>query len=668
MRRRLPLTALVLVAGASRLHAGARVPPVASYEIHASYDAEKKTITAKGRVTLVNRTSRPVSELRLHLYLNAFRNERSTWMRRRGADGERGGRGPRGEAGFGYVEISRIELGGEPARTDLTPGLRFVAPDDGNADDRTLAAVPLPRPVAPGASLVFTVDFVSKFPRAIARTGVKGDFLLAAQWFPKLAVLSDGGWVARQFHASTEFFADFGDYDVTLELPRELKEKVGATGVQTEAVDLSGGRSRVRFVAEDVHDFAWTVSPAYEVHHDTFTHAGLPNVDLILLLQPDHRRVKERYFRAVKEALASYGTLYVAYPYPTLTVVDPPFRSNAGGMEYPNFITGGAPWLARKASHQPESVTVHEFGHQIFYGLLASNEVDEAHLDEGFNSYATARTLKSAYGDPSLLKSFFGLPVVFKSVKLPYPLWPNERYLDWQLSSRSDATLVPSFAQLDGAATRINAYSKTALLLASAERTIGEPAWGRILKTYATRFAFRHPTTADFLSVVREVAGDGAETLFRDAWGTAATYDYAVSVAESRRATESAGYFGDGDARKFSPGAAAPDAKAKPAIFESVAVVRRMGDGVWPVDVELVFEGGARVRRAWAGKDLWVRYRATGPRLVSVAVDPDRKLLLDPNVLDNARRVEPDRAPARALAHRLRSWAMNALELFALLG
>ena len=86
----------------------------------------------------------------------------------------------------------------------------------------------------------------------------------------------------------------------------------------------------------------------------------------------------------------------------------------------------------------------------------------------------------------------------------------SERYDRWVDASRSDALDVPSFRQLDGDAVRVNAYSRTALLLASAERTFGEKTWAAVMKTYATRWAFKHPTSADFLAVVREVAGEAA--------------------------------------------------------------------------------------------------------------------------------------------------------------
>src|SRR5262249_23511958 len=149
--------------------------------------------------------------------------------------------------------------------------------------------------------------------------------------------------------------------------------------------ELSGGRVLYRFQQDGVHDFAWTVDPDYIVLEDTFREAGIGDVRLTLLLQPEHSAQAERYFKAANASLSGYGRVLGPSPCPTLTIVDPPWGARgAGGMEYPTLITGGTSWSAPRAIHRPESVTVHEAGHQFFYGLLASNEFEEPWLDEGF--------------------------------------------------------------------------------------------------------------------------------------------------------------------------------------------------------------------------------------------------------------------------------------------
>ncbi len=646
---------------AAPLAAGPRVAPVASYTIEATVNAQH-VVTGRETVRFTNRTTFAFKDLALHLYLNAWRNDRSMWLLEQGRHGGRADRGlaGRGPERWGWSEIHRIAL---DDGTDLTPGLSYVSPDDGNPEDRTLVSVPLPRPVAPGETLVFRVDWEARFPRAVARTGWKDDYLLGAQWFPKLGVATDAGWNAHQFHAGTEFFADFGDYDVTLTLPKADKDHVGATGVLKEETELAGDLVRMRFAAEDVHDFAFAVSPRFEVVRDTFSAKGLPNVEIVLLLQPDHRPLRDRYLRAVKVALEDFGNRYLPYPYPGLTVVDPPWGSRTAGMEYPTLIVGGGRWLAPKAAHSPELVTVHEFGHQVFYGTLASNEVEEAHLDEGFNDYATFKALESAYGDPSLVVRFFGIPVTFAGVTVPYPFGVTDRFHRWQLASRSDAMAVPSFRQLDGDATRSNAYLRTALLLASCERTFGETVWAKVMKTYATRFAFRHPGTADFLAVVREVAGADAAAAVAGVVTTAGSVDYAVTSVETHEARALAGFSGEGSDRKFQPAA-----RGGSGTFESTVVAQRVGEAAWPVEVVFTFADGSTLTRPWSGAERWVRWTLRGPKLVSAEVDPARKCLLDGNTLNNGRRTEPDPRASRAWTARLMFWAQNLLEAFSLLG
>ena len=62
-------------------------------------------------------------------------------------------------------------------------------------------------------------------------------------------------------------------------------------------------------------------------------------------------------------------------------------------MEYPTLFTSGTRWLAPTTTNGPEQVTVHEAGHQFFYGVIGNNEVEHAWLDEGLNTFATARTV-----------------------------------------------------------------------------------------------------------------------------------------------------------------------------------------------------------------------------------------------------------------------------------
>ncbi len=405
-------------------------PPVASYQITCRLDAEKKTVEGTEVLTWKNTTSRPARTLQFHLYLNAFRNTLSSFWKEsegKGRDGK-----PRPE-NWGSIEILRM-TGAEGE--DLLASLPYISPDDGNPHDRTVAEVIPSRPVAPGETVSIAMDFVSHLPRVATRTGYKGDFFFVVQWFPKIGVFEETGWNCHQFHATTEFFADFGNYDVSIDVPSRYRGKVGATGRRVEEREASDGRVLYRFQQQGVHDFAWTADPAYLVYDDTFREAGLGDVRLILLLQPEHASQVDRHFKAAKAALSGYGRILGSYPYGTLTIVDPPWGAQgAGGMEYPTLITAGTSWSAPRRVQRPEGVTVHETGHQFFYGLLASNEFEEAWLDEGFNSYMTDRVMASVFGPDHVSLSVFGLNFPL-GIDKHYPVDANRRYFevaDWDI-------------------------------------------------------------------------------------------------------------------------------------------------------------------------------------------------------------------------------------------
>src|SRR2546423_12585863 len=238
-----------------------RSPRNANYTITARLDHPTRTIHGDERISWRNPSAHAATSIQFHLYYNAWRDERSTWMRERTL--ARGRSDPRrGPSDWASIVVDRMEIlsasGGEAG--DVTPRLRFIAPDDGNADDRTVAELPLSRAVAPGDTIDLRIQWTSHVPRTFARTGAIGDYYFIAQWFPKIGVLEDAGWNCHQFHATTEFFSDYGVYDVSLTVPRDWI--VGATGVERSRTD-EGTFTTHRYYQEDVHDFAWTHPSAH---------------------------------------------------------------------------------------------------------------------------------------------------------------------------------------------------------------------------------------------------------------------------------------------------------------------------------------------------------------------------------------------------------------------
>src|SRR5207302_895900 len=159
-------------------------PRNANYSIDARLGADERAITGSERITWRNITSKPATELQFHLYWNAWRNARSTWLR----EAWLGGRTFEGlrDRDWGRTDVTSIRLLDGERPTDLTALKHFTAPDDGNPDDETVLAVPLPQPLPPEGSITIEVLWSAHVPRTFARTGAIGNFFFIAQWFPKL--------------------------------------------------------------------------------------------------------------------------------------------------------------------------------------------------------------------------------------------------------------------------------------------------------------------------------------------------------------------------------------------------------------------------------------------------------------------------------------------------
>ena len=188
MRIRSVVAALSILALTHRAGAAALTPRIANYRINASYNGREHTIVGHETLTWRNTTREPAADLYFHLYLNAFANSQSSFMR---AVSDALVEWQRWHPdGWGYVMVNAIRIGA----TDLTPRMQFVHPDDDNLDDRTVFRVPLDKPLRAGGTVEVDIDFVAKLPKVFARSGYAGPFAMVAQWFPKIGVYQDGAW------------------------------------------------------------------------------------------------------------------------------------------------------------------------------------------------------------------------------------------------------------------------------------------------------------------------------------------------------------------------------------------------------------------------------------------------------------------------------------------
>jgi len=593
-----------------------RTPRNANYRIDVRLDARSRTLNGRETLVWTNITRSDARDLQFHLYYNAWRNDDSTYMKE-SALGDWFGESKLEPDEHAAIDISDLTVAGlTPAPLQLTSAIRFIAPDDGNGEDRTVIAVSLPVAVRPAQSISIDISWTSRIPYTVDRTGAVGNYFFLGQWFPKIGVFQDdGAWNCHQFHRATEFFADYGVYDVRMTVPRGWP--LAATGKEQERRDNADQTTTYRYYQEDVHDFAWTTSPDYLELHQRFEQPGLPPVDMRLMLQPEHRSQAQWHFDAASTTLRYYGEWFGPYPYGHVTVVDPAWQSEAGGMEYPTLFTVGSEWLHSKYDSYAPDTVVHEMGHQWWYGLVGSNEFEDAWMDEGINQYANARAdAEGGFSKYRLVHRFFGRMVPWAIPGIP---WDRVVFADYVNDYRRRATIdtpsTPSYRYWPGNPGAIT-YAKTALWLHTLERALGWPVMQKILSTYFSRWQFRHPKPADFFAVVNEQSGRDLGPFIDQVYRGSSTFDYGVESLKSTRTTQGT--------------------------FRADVVVRRFGDGIFPVTVLVNFADGAQTRLPWNGGDRWTLLSAEHrAEAVSAQVDPDQILLVDTNFTNNSYAIEP---------------------------
>ncbi|MBI5533665.1 MAG: M1 family metallopeptidase [Deltaproteobacteria bacterium] len=595
----------------------AHADPVASYDIDARLDTVAHSVHATGTIEWRNRSTVAVREVFVHLYLNAFKNSQSAFMQERRPGVGRGTGTLREFASMDVKRFSARELGGD----DLWKQAARANPE--LPDDETDFRVPLPAEVAPGQTIHFEVEWDSKLPSIVERTGFQDTFHMVGQWFPKIARLEDDGSFAHfPFHHLSEFYADFGTYDVRIDVPSTFR--IAAVG-KLVSEKVEGGRRIERYQQADIHDFAFSAWDRF-VMRDGMSQG----VRVRIWYPPGFDDVAAQELRAAELSLAEYGSLYGAYPYEQLTIVHPPAGAEeAGGMEYPTLITTGGPWYSLRAIGTARGVTIHELGHQYFYGLVATDEHRFPFLDEGLTTFAEGEVLSAGWGAGGL-------------VDLPGLRVDHASIMRWVALEGRNAEVVAQPAERFSSASSYSAhaYMRAGLILITLDRVYPGTV-RRSLGTYARKFRFRHPTPDALVREFEAEAGADAAKQLKTAIHERGWIDYAIQSIGCELKRAPFGLFDSPPPRR-----AVADSYAALDGFRCDVVVARRGTLTLPVDIDLVVEGGSRTRRRWdgVGDTTTLRYEGAAPVDIAV-VDPEHRVLLDEDLTNNAvRRLGPARA------------------------
>jgi hypothetical protein len=380
----------------------------ADYRISAILDEGAGMLRGRGELTYTNNSPDTLRELYLHQHLNAFRPG-SMWSR----DDEREGR-------VRFQNLADPHQGFERLTSaPLIDGIAVRA-EYPYAPDSTVVRLVLPTPLPPGGSVRVELDWTARpstVPRRQGRRGRHWDF---AHWYPRIAVYDRGGWQHNPLRVAGEFYGEFGAFDVTLIVRDD--QVLGSTGVPIEGdpgwgsvhrggdivlardayagavqparppafgetgADIPAGYRAVRWVARDVHHFAWSASPDYRYEGAAYVRprmrSAVPHWDTVavhVLYRPGDEATWGNGIAVQRTltALSWLESIFGPYAYPQVTNLH---RLDGGGTEFPMVMMNGSP---------SQGLILHELAHIYIHGILANNEWRSGWIDEGLASYLT---------------------------------------------------------------------------------------------------------------------------------------------------------------------------------------------------------------------------------------------------------------------------------------
>jgi hypothetical protein len=643
---------LLLIIGHSSFHVHGQsdIPlstRVAHYKMDLTLDHEAKKAKCLQSLKWINFSPDTLYEMRFYMYLNAFKNLETTFLKDSRGNVFGQDISQRGADSWGWIDITR--LAGDQGE-DWTDRLKYIQPNDGNPHDQSVISLSLPRPLLPGDTIDLDIHFIAKMPQIIARAGYsKDDYFLFVHWFPQPGVYEqdvDGnwGWNCHQFFPATEFYSDFGVYEVNLTVSDHLI--IGASGIKTGEINHNDGTTTVSYLAEDVIDFAWVAYPYFEEYTLKWNH-----VDIRLLIPPEHCMLKDRYLTAAVQGL-EYMTEHVGtYPYPSLTIIDPPLHAlRSGLMEYPMLITCGSFYRMPDNIRTLESLVIHEFVHQYFMATVATNEKEEAWMDEGFVTYYEDKIMDHYYGENCSLYDVLG----YRSGNSE-----NSRQEYTQLPNPGIGTIArPGWEIKTGYKGLV--YSKTAGMLRTIEGLLGTDVMDEMMQLYFETWKFKHPKGPDFINLAATFAKAKTDMdlrpIFQQCLYGTELCDYTVRSITNEQFIREVGIFDDGDSKTFNGG-------FQSEVIHSSVVCDRLGGLIFPQEIEVTFDDGSKIMEYWSGKERRKVFEYEGDKkIVSAHLDPHQKIYLDVNFNNNSKTLHPNKKPLLKYTLKAIHWLQNVLQ------
>jgi hypothetical protein len=495
------------------------------------------TLSGNIEMEYFNNAPTELDEIYMHLWANAYKNRQTAFNRQKLRQGS---------TRFYFAKDSDM---GNFSELDFKVNDRTVDWDYDPANP-DIAILKLNDPLLPGERILITTPLRLKIPASFSRLGHVGQSYQLTQWYPKPAVYDKDGWHPMPYLDMGEFYSEFGDYEVNITLPKNyvvgatgvlqneeeydfLEERIEYTNQLMESVDTLPSNSpfpesapatkTLRYLAEDVHDFAWFADKRFYVQKSEVELASGRKVDTWVMFTNEEADMWKEAINYVDRSVKFYSEKVGEYPYPQASAVQSAL-SAGGGMEYPMITVIGLMGDPQSL----DNVITHEVGHNWFYGILAFNERDHVWMDEGLNSYYDHRYTYQYYEND-------GMEVLPASLMKSSDMTQLETAYLFQARRNKDqppATHSDDFSRIN---YWLGGYEKPAQFFRMTEMYLGTGEFDRIMQSFYENWAFKHPQPDDLRAHFESSTDKDLDWLFDGMIHSSGKIDYAIKGIQNGR-------------------------------------------------------------------------------------------------------------------------------------
>lgn len=484
-----------------------------NYTIDVSLNDKEHTLNGFEKIEYINNSPDTLKFIWFHLWPNAYKNDKTAFSDQSLENGSTkfyfSDKDERG-----YINRLEFKVNDQTAATEDHPNYIDII------------KLILPSPLVPGGKAIITTPFHIKLPHNFSRGGHDAESYQATQWYPKPAVYDRKGWHPIPYFDQGEFYSEFGNFDVSITVPEnyviaatgdlqndteknwllsrssfswqpqseKVKTKYGQTKTTTQLFPVSSSTLKtLRYVQNNVHDFAWFADKRFIVKHDTCKLGSGRIIDAYIFYTPDDGNSWDNSLQTIKDAVRTRSEWVGEYPYNVVSAVRGP-QGFGGGMEYPT-ITLISPGLGKNTL---DFTIAHEVSHNWFYGILGTNERLHPWMDEGINTFYDNRYSKWKHGE----KGEISLGNQSFSVKDA-----EELVFTSKAAVKTDQPINTAGDQFTSLNYALVAYYKTGAWLELIEKKIGKDLFDKAMQEYYKQWQFKHPYPEDFRKIFENVSG-----------------------------------------------------------------------------------------------------------------------------------------------------------------